>query len=101
MCCIWLSSALAVTTVDAAEQPATARSILSIAKMAGACGSYRSMVDLQTSTNIPGGTDFVTRFMNVEAARLGVSTVELLEQCVKASQMYDQLVEAADAESTR
>src|SRR5690606_7956031 len=36
--------------------------LLSVAKMAGACGILDSMIQLQRTTKLPGGEEFVTRF---------------------------------------
>ncbi len=65
--------------------------ILAIAKMTGACGIMDSMIKLQTSTKMPGGDEFVTRFWEVEAARLGMTVQEMSDQCDKATISYNEL----------
>jgi hypothetical protein len=56
-----------------AQNELSSQGILAIAKMAGACGILDSMIQMQKTTKMPGGDEFVTRFWSVEAARLGMN----------------------------
>ena len=64
--------------------------ILSTAKIAGACGILDSMIDFQAKTKLDGGNEFVSRFWTLEAARLGLSVEELSNNCNAAILQYDQ-----------
>jgi hypothetical protein len=64
--------------------------------MAGACGILDSMIQLQKTTKLPGGDDFVVRFWTVEAARLGMTVQQLSERCNEAISGYDTLWKAAE-----
>lgn len=70
--------------------------LLSVAKMAGACGILDSMIQLQRTTKLPGGEEFVTRFWSVEAARLGYSVQQLSDVCNKTIDAYNRLWSAAE-----
>lgn len=44
-----------------AQNELSSLGILAIAKMAGACGILDSMIQMQKTTKMPGGDEFVTR----------------------------------------
>jgi hypothetical protein len=55
-----------------------------------------SMIQLQKTTKMPGGDDFVVRFWSVEAARLGMSVEQLSQKCSESIAAYDRLWDAAE-----
>lgn len=63
--------------------------MLVLAKMAGACGIIKSMTAFQESTKLPGGDEFIARFMQLETARLNVSLESYLKTCVDSVAMYN------------
>lgn len=79
----------------------SAQGLLSVAKMAGACGILDSMIQLQKTTQLPGGDEFVTRFWSVEAARLGYSVQQLSDTCNKSVAAYNRLWAAAEQAPTK
>jgi hypothetical protein len=68
--------------------------MLAVAKMAGACGILDSMIQLQSTTKMQGGDEFVARFWSVEAARLGLTVSQLSETCTKSIKAYDEVWKA-------
>lgn len=70
---------------------------LAISKMAGACGILSSMGYFQKTTKIPGGDEFIERFWAAEAARLGFSNQEYIDNCSKAIEIYDALWNAMES----
>ena len=89
--------AVAVASGDTrAAEPLAPQHLLATAKMAGACGILDSMIQLQRTTKLSGGEEFVTRFWTVEAARLGMTVAQLSDTCTKSIKAYDQLWKAAE-----
>lgn len=78
-----------------AQSELSPRHLLSVAKMAGACGILDSMIQLQKTTKLPGGDDFVVRFWSTEAARLGMTVQQLSDTCSRSIATYDRLWSAA------
>lgn len=68
---------------------------LVISKMTGACGMVKQMAAFQEATKMPGGDDFLMRFMTTEAARLGETPLGFLERCKGAIEFYVELTKAA------
>lgn len=62
------------------------------AKATGMCGAIKQMSAFQESTKMPGGDDFILRFLNSEAARLGKTLPEFLAQCKAAVGSYTALM---------
>lgn len=81
----------------AAQSDLSPRHLLSVAKMAGACGTLDSMIQLQKTTKLPGGDDFVVRFWSTEAARLGLTVQQLSDTCNRSVAAYDRLWSAAES----
>lgn len=96
-CCI----AVALMTPSHAADDLSPQRLLSIAKMAGACGVLDSMIQLQKTTKLPGGDEFVTRFWSVEAARLGYSVQQLSDTCNSSIEAYNRLWSAAEGRPSR
>ena len=78
-------------SVATANDELTLQGMLATAKIAGACGIMDSMIDLQRTTKLAGGDEFVTRFWSVEAARLGLTVEQLSDRCTKAIAGYDKM----------
>jgi len=74
-----------------AAKEVPAQTILATAKFTGACGILDSLILFQQTTKMPGGDEFVARFWQTEAARLGTSVQEMSEQCNRAARVYDTL----------
>ena len=84
------------SAITRADDSITAQGILAVAKFTGACGIMESMVNFQTATQMPGGDDFIARFWTTEAARLGYSMQQYVDNCNKSTEMYNQTWNAAD-----
>jgi len=91
-----LCIAIALMVPSHAADDLSPQGVLSVAKMAGACGILDSMIQLQKTTKLPGGDEFVTRFWSVEAARLGYSVQQLSDVCDKSIEVYNRLLSAAE-----
>ncbi len=94
-------AAIFVTPFANAEEPVEPQGVLAVAKMAGACGILDSMIDFQAKTKMNGGNEFVTRFWEVEAARLGMTVKQLSDQCNGAISSYDKLWNAIEKENKK
>ncbi|WP_105517203.1 hypothetical protein [Escherichia coli] len=57
-------------------------------KFAGMCGTIKQMATFQESTKMPGGDEFLQRFLTTEQARLGMNPQEFLEACQKSISAY-------------
>ena len=79
-----------------AEDNTDVHGILAIAKFTGACGVMDSMINLQETTKLEGGDEFVLRFWKVEAARLGMTVQEFSKQCDDAVEAYNKLWNLAE-----
>lgn len=79
-----------------AQNELSSQGILAIAKMAGACGILDSMIQMQKTTKMPGGDEFVTRFWSVEAARLGMTVEQLSQRCNESIGAYNKLWNAVE-----
>ena len=67
--------------------------LLTITKVAGMCGTFKQMATFQESTKMPGGDEFILRFMNTEAARLGKTLPQFLNECKSAVDIYTKTME--------
>ena len=65
-----------------------ANDMLGTAKVAGMCGAIKQMAIFQESTNMPGGNEFLQRFLTTEQARLGMTPQQFLEACQKSISIY-------------
>jgi hypothetical protein len=96
--------ALAISVpVLAADKPKdeglSPQGLLSVAKMAGACGIMDSLIHFQKTTKMNGGDDFVSRFWALEATRLGMTVQEYSSKCDSAVLAYDKLWKAGEESS--
>lgn len=65
-----------------------ANDMLVTAKVAGMCGTFKQMFAFQEATKMPGGDEFLQRFLTTEQARLGMNPQEFLEACQKSISAY-------------
>jgi len=68
------------------------------AKATGMCGVFGQMARFQASTKMPGGDEFILRFLNTEAARLGHDAASFMEQCPIVIQRYDETMKILGVE---
>jgi hypothetical protein len=68
------------------------------AKATGMCGAIKQLSAFQESTKMPGGDEFILRFLNTEAARLGRTLPEFLTLCQTAASTYTTLMSSLEAE---
>ncbi|EKO3488609.1 hypothetical protein KW410_06790 [Vibrio fluvialis] len=86
-----IMAALAFSPVYASEesdQTDDLKLMLISAKMHGACGLVHQMANFQSSTQLAGGDEFISRFMTTELARLNMTGEEFLSSCDKAASYY-------------
>ncbi|HFD3847284.1 hypothetical protein [Serratia marcescens] len=65
------------------------RALMLTSKWSGMCGMYGSMVQFQDNTKMPGGDEFLERYIKTELARLDMSFVEFARSCKSAVETYD------------
>jgi len=63
-------------------------SIMVVSKMTGMCGIVKQMASFQETTKMNGGDKFMVRFWKTEAARLGLTLEEFVEQCNVVIEKY-------------
>ena len=59
------------------------------AKISGGCTILIQMDEFQKSTKMPGGDEFLQRFLSMESARLGVSIDRYVQMCADAGRVYE------------
>lgn len=68
------------------------------AKLAGMCGAIKQMAAFQEATQMPGGNDFLVRFINTEAARLGKDLQAFMQDCVQISKQHGQFMRSLEGQ---
>jgi len=97
-----LVTVLTLTTLVYADETASSDPLLEaiiVAKNSGMCGVFGQLARFQASTKMPGGDEFLMRFLNTEAARLGQSIGEFMDQCNRVTDYYDAMYESLSANS--
>jgi hypothetical protein len=82
--------AFANASANAGDE-ASMQDMLLVSKMTGACGVMQQMAAFQSSTEMPGGSEFIKRFWQTEFARLGKSQETFLKECEGSIAAYNQL----------
>ena len=93
---LFLVIAFPTLTFAKDEAAANNKAILDLmvtAKATGMCGVFSQMVNFQDATKMPGGDEFIVRFLNTEAARLGYSLEGFMEGCPKIVSKYKKAME--------
>ena len=68
-------------------------SMMVVAKATGMCGVLSQLVRFQETTKMKGGDEFVMRFLNTEAARLGHTVESYIGQCPSVIEKYKGYME--------
>ena len=68
------------------------RNLMINAKVAGMCGAIGQMTAFQKSTQMPGGNEFLVRFIKTEAARLGKDFKHFMQDCVVSSKNHGEFM---------
>jgi hypothetical protein len=68
-------------------------SMMVVAKATGMCGVLSQLVRFQETTKMKGGDEFVMRFLNTEAARLGHTVESYIGQCPDIVEKYKGYME--------
>jgi hypothetical protein len=58
------------------------------AKISGGCTTLVQMAEFQKSTKMPGGDEFLERFLGMESARLGKTPSQYVQMCADADRVY-------------
>lgn len=58
------------------------------ARISGGCTLLVQMAEFQKSTKMPGGDEFLERFLGMESARLGISPAQYVKMCADADRVY-------------
>jgi hypothetical protein len=64
-----------------------------VAKATGMCGALSQIIRFQDSTKMKGGDEFIMRFLNTEAARLGHTVDSFVGQCPDVIKKYKGYME--------
>lgn len=76
-------------SADNNEKNASPQDLMIVSKVAGMCGTLRQMAIFQESTKMPGGDEFVVRFLHTEMARLGWTEETFFKNCEGSASTYD------------
>ncbi len=68
--------------------------LLIASKATGMCGTIKQLSAFQETTKMPGGDDFLLRFLNTEVARLGKTLPQFLKECEAAVSIYTQTMKS-------
>lgn len=55
-----------------------------------------SLITFQEATQMPGGDEFLVRFLATETARLGLTAEQFVMQCTKATEFYNSIMKATE-----
>ncbi len=58
------------------------------------CGTIKQLSAFQETTKMPGGDDFLLRFLNTEVARLGKTLPQFLKESEAAVSIYTQTMKS-------
>lgn len=94
---IYLMAILLMSTSIKAEDEMGPQHMLAIAKITGACGIMGEMISFQKKTQLAGGDEFVVRFWQAEAARLGKTIEKYHSDCEDAIALYDTFWKLTDS----
>lgn len=73
----------------------TLKTISDVSRIAGVCGTYEEMTHFQAKNPTLAEFNFIARFMDAEAARIGLpSAAALWERCVAKSKEYVEIYNA-------
>jgi len=67
--------------------------MLIAAKATGMCGTFKQISIFQESTQMPGSDEFVVRFLNTEAARLGKTLPQFPDECQAEVKIYVDMMD--------
>ena len=82
-----------LTYADEKTDSEFALDLMVTAKATGMCGVFSQMVSFQDSTKMPGGDDFIVRFINTEAARLGYTLDSFMKMCPIIVKKYNDTMQ--------
>ncbi len=74
-----------------ASEESSLQDMILVSKMAGVCGVMQQMASFQSTTKMPGGSEFIERFWRTEFARLGKSQETFFKECEGSIAAYNQL----------
>ena len=69
--------------------------LLVASKFTGMCGALQQMGKFQDATQMQGGDEFISRFINTEAARLGLSIEDFFHRCDLSTKAYNEGLKSA------
>jgi hypothetical protein len=79
-----------------ASEEASLQDMILVSKMAGVCGVMQQMASFQSTTKMPGGSEFIERFWRTEFARLGKTQETFFKECEGSIAAYNQLWQASE-----
>ncbi|HEY0289083.1 MAG TPA: hypothetical protein VGC62_19065 [Pseudomonas sp.] len=85
----------------AGKEEGQVQEILVAAKFSGGCGILAQMTSFQASTKMPGGDQFIERFLNTESARLGWTVKDYLQRCSKSIEIYQLYYDSFESGAAR
>lgn len=87
--CLFLQS---IASADQGSNEAL--TAMATAKLAGACEAMDALIEFQKTTKLPGGEEFVVRFMNSELAQLGLDMDTYFSVCAQSISTYERIWES-------
>lgn len=75
---------------EAEDDMSAAIEMMIVAKATGMCGVFSQMANFQSATKMPGGDEFVVRFLKTEAVRLGYTLESFMAQCPTVVEKYNE-----------
>lgn len=79
-----------------ASEEKSVQDLMLVSKMTGVCGVMQQMGAFQSSTQMPGGAEFIERFWKKEFARLGKTQAQFFKECETSIALYTQLWAASE-----
>ncbi|GAA5446115.1 hypothetical protein Misp06_04324 [Microbulbifer sp. NBRC 101763] len=84
-----LFSGFVVAEDKAQDDMSSVIDMMIVAKATGMCGVLSQLINFQQTTKMAGGDEFLVRFLNTEAARLGHTTESMVGQCPAVVEKYN------------
>lgn len=90
---------LFISTNSFANKNSELENILIVSKVTGTCGVFKQLSYFQSTTQMKGGDEFLVRFFNTEATRLGKTLPQMLEECNESVRLYTSLMKSVKKEN--
>ena len=96
---LFVISTCGINSVSLANEQNKALDIMLVSKFAGVCGVMQQMQAFQESTQMAGGTEFITRFWQTEIVRLGKTQEQFFDECERSIDIYSKYTNALHSDN--